>query len=329
MATPAWISLGSNLGDREATLDAAVAALAETPGIAVRSVSTYHETAPVGGPAGQGAFLNAAARLETTLEPLHLLDVMQAIEARAGRVRAVRWGERTLDLDLLIFGAKFLDTLRLKLPHPRLAFRRFVLGPLTEIAPAMVDTMTRRTIADLLARLDRRPRLLALAGPPGPSRSSVFRGLIEGLDAFAIGEAEIAEAPDLANDPGQRSVADFERKAAAVSAALWRRPASRVDWIVSDYCLDREVARIRSSIRHFLADPAWGKSRTDTFYAGIRRVQEAEKLALEPTLAVALPDSEWERRPGHAAFPVLWPESNKPEAIVAEILATCRGIEGA
>src|SRR5436305_11685098 len=104
MATPAWIGLGSNLGDRKGILDAAVAALADAPGVAVKAVSSYHETSPVGGPAGQGAFLNAAAWLETSLDPHQLLAVLQEIEHRAGRVRKARWGERTLDLDLLIYG---------------------------------------------------------------------------------------------------------------------------------------------------------------------------------------------------------------------------------
>src|SRR5436305_446460 len=104
MATPAWIGLGSNLGDRRGILDGALDALAENPGVAVQSVSTYHETRPVGGPPGQGPFLNAVAHLVTTLDPHELLGVLRSIEDQAGRTRAVRWGERTLDLDLLFFG---------------------------------------------------------------------------------------------------------------------------------------------------------------------------------------------------------------------------------
>src|SRR2546421_110453 len=110
MAILAQIGLGSNLGDRKAQLDAAVAALAEAPGVAVRAVSSYHQTEPVGGPAGQDAFLNAAATLETALDPLDLLRLLHDVERRAGRVRAVRWGERTLDLDLLLFGDRIIAT---------------------------------------------------------------------------------------------------------------------------------------------------------------------------------------------------------------------------
>jgi 2-amino-4-hydroxy-6-hydroxymethyldihydropteridine diphosphokinase len=153
-APPVLIGLGSNLGDRRAALEGAIAALAETPGILVRKVSTFHETEPVGGPSGQGRYLNAAAVLETSLDPFALLKVLQAIEARFGRVRTVRWGERTLDLDLLLFGDRIIDTPELVVPHPRYATRRFVLEPLAELAPEAVDPVRQRTIRELLAELD-------------------------------------------------------------------------------------------------------------------------------------------------------------------------------
>jgi 2-amino-4-hydroxy-6-hydroxymethyldihydropteridine diphosphokinase len=151
MGTLALIGLGSNLGDRKTELDAAVAALAQAPGIDVRAVSRYHETAPVGGPKGQGDYLNAAAAVETTLEPLDLLHLLQEIERRGGRVRTVRWGPRTLDLDLLLFGDRVIATAELQVPHPRMAERLFVLEPLAEIAPGAVDPVTGRTIAELLS----------------------------------------------------------------------------------------------------------------------------------------------------------------------------------
>jgi 2-amino-4-hydroxy-6-hydroxymethyldihydropteridine diphosphokinase len=157
MSAAAYVALGSNVGDRRAHLDAAVAALDETPGVTVHAVSSYHETAPVGGPPGQGPFLNAAAAIETTLDPRELLATLQAIEARAGRVRDVRWAERTLDLDLLLFGNLILDSAELTVPHPRMAVRRFVLAPLVEVAPSAVDPFTGRTISELLVNLDADP----------------------------------------------------------------------------------------------------------------------------------------------------------------------------
>jgi len=154
MGTLALIGLGSNLGDRKAQLDLAVAALAEVPGVAIRAVSRYHETVPVGGPPRQGDYLNAAAVVETTLDPLDLLHILQEIERRAGRIRTVRWGARTLDLDLLLFGDRVIETFELQVPHPWMAVRRFVLEPLAEVAPQAVDPVTGSTVAELLANLD-------------------------------------------------------------------------------------------------------------------------------------------------------------------------------
>ena len=153
MPSLAFVALGSNLGDRRGALEGAVAALAGTHGVAVRKVSSFHETEPVGGPPGQGLFLNAAAVLETSLDPFGLLQVLREIEERFGRTRTVRWGERTLDLDLLLFDDRVVDTPELTVPHPRLTERRFVLEPLAEVAPDTIEPVTRRTIIDLLADL--------------------------------------------------------------------------------------------------------------------------------------------------------------------------------
>jgi len=150
----AYIGLGSNLGDRRGALERAIAALSAAPGVIVQRVSSFHETEPVGGPPGQGMFLNAAAVLETTLDPLRLLHVLQEIEAQSGRRRTVRWGERTLDLDLLLYADQIVEQPELTIPHPRLSVRRFVLEPLVEVAPEAVDPVTKRTIAELLADLN-------------------------------------------------------------------------------------------------------------------------------------------------------------------------------
>ncbi len=319
MATPAWISLGSNLGDRAATLDAALAALAETPGVAVRAVSTYHETAPVGGPDGQGTFLNAAAHLETTLGPFELLDALQAIEARFGRVRAVRWGERTLDLDLLIFGTKFLDTRRLKVPHTRLALRRFVLAPLAEIAPYVIDVVSRRSIGDLLANLDRRPRWIALDGPPGRRKEAVFRLLVADLPAIPIEGAEDDLEPVEDRPTTHRQVHSIDRKLDLLGSMRPESHPVEPSWHLADFDLRSDL--IRSVID---VGPAGWQSREVT-----ARLRDAVKASPAPTFAVILPGpKDLARKPWLGGPPRLWPESDKPEAIVAEVLATCRGIEG-
>jgi 2-amino-4-hydroxy-6-hydroxymethyldihydropteridine diphosphokinase len=210
----ALLSLGSNLGDRKANLDGAIAALQQQPSVNLRDVSSYHETAAVGGPAGQGAFLNAVATAEPTLEPHAFLGVLRAIESRFGRQRTVRWGERTLDLDLLVFGDEVIETAELIVPHPRMAFRRFVLAPAAEVAPNAVEPWTERTVSDLLANLDRRPSLVALdqADPPSVLQSgarpnvmgTVFHSLVERLGAIGLSSSE----PIDLDQPSERNARD-------------------------------------------------------------------------------------------------------------------------
>jgi len=129
------IALGSNLGDRKATLDSAVEALRQI--ITVTKVSRYIETDPVGGPE-QPDYLNAVLIGESDLEPIDLLMKMQAIEIAAGRERLERWGARTLDLDLIVAGDLVMDTDLLTLPHPRAYERRFVLDPWLEVDPQAI-----------------------------------------------------------------------------------------------------------------------------------------------------------------------------------------------
>lgn len=126
----AFVALGSNLGDREEYLRYAVGQLDR-----VVATSRVYETDPVGGPEGQGAYLNMVVEIETFLDPFALIRRCQRIEADAMRQRLVRWGPRTLDVDLLLYDDYTIDSDILTLPHPRFAERRFVLEPLAEIAP--------------------------------------------------------------------------------------------------------------------------------------------------------------------------------------------------
>jgi 2-amino-4-hydroxy-6-hydroxymethyldihydropteridine diphosphokinase len=129
-----YIAVGSNLGNRAGHIEAALHELEEHGDIRVVRRSTLHETEPVGGPAGQPRFLNAAAELATALEPRALLARLLEIEQRHGRERVVPNGPRTLDLDLLLYGDRVLDEPDLQVPHPRMWERAFVLAPLGEIA---------------------------------------------------------------------------------------------------------------------------------------------------------------------------------------------------
>lgn len=152
--TRAFVGLGSNLGDREATLRRAVDELRELPRTEVRGVSTFRDTEPVG-IRDQPRFLNGAVEVETQLSPRDLLDQLLAIERSLGRDRSgvPPGGPRTVDLDLLLFGRARIDEPGLQIPHPRLHERRFVLEPLAELDPAL-DVPGRGKVEALLAELD-------------------------------------------------------------------------------------------------------------------------------------------------------------------------------
>ena len=136
--TRAYVGLGANLGDREATLRRALELLGATPGVDVVAFSSFRETDPVGY-LDQPRFVNAAAAVETDLPPSELLDALLAVERGLGRTRdGPRFGPRTIDLDLLVYGDESLDGPGLVVPHPRLHERRFVLEPLAEIASGLV-----------------------------------------------------------------------------------------------------------------------------------------------------------------------------------------------
>ena len=145
-----YISLGSNLGDRRELLAQAVAEMNALPGTSVVAQSQWLETEPVGGPPGQDLYLNGAAKLHTTLEPEELLQHLNRIESKLGRVRTEKWGPRPVDLDILLFESRIVCAPALTIPHPLMHERRFVLRPLAEIAPHIVHPVLGATIQELL-----------------------------------------------------------------------------------------------------------------------------------------------------------------------------------
>lgn len=180
------VALGSNLGDRRDHLDKAVELLGFMPGVTLLGVSRYRETKPVGGPEGQAPFLNGACLVETDLSPQDLLGLLQAVEASLERERSVRWGPRTVDLDLLLHGETILESERLVLPHPRMATRRFVLEPSAEIAAELRHPTADCSVGDLLDNISQPDPYVAVAGVAGTATAEVAEAVADRLLARLV-----------------------------------------------------------------------------------------------------------------------------------------------
>lgn len=154
----AFIGLGSNLGEREAMIRSALEAIAALPETDLVRASSLYDTEPVGD-VDQPNFLNAVAQVDTDLPPRQLLWNLQLIERRLGRERTRRWGPRTIDLDLLLVGDLVIEEDDLRVPHPEMIRRAFVLVPLVELDPTLVHPSTGETLASHLSKLGARPPL--------------------------------------------------------------------------------------------------------------------------------------------------------------------------
>ena len=152
-----YVGLGSNMGDKEGNIRAALGMMAEIPGVNISGVAPLYKTAPVG-MEQQAWFINTVAEVFTGLEPLALLRRLQDIENRLGRLRTVRWGPRVIDLDLLLYGTDTIDMPGLKVPHPRLGERAFVLVPLAWLNPGLV-LPGRGRVAELAAEMSEKQQI--------------------------------------------------------------------------------------------------------------------------------------------------------------------------
>jgi 2-amino-4-hydroxy-6-hydroxymethyldihydropteridine diphosphokinase len=179
------IALGGNVGNSEETFRTALVNLAADNRAAITRVSSIHRTRAVG-PRSGGEFLNAAAEIETNLEPLQLLDALKELERRAGRTAGEHWAPRPLDLDLIFYEDRVIEHPRLSVPHPACWYRRFVLDPLVEIAADVRHPVKAISVSQLRARLLERPLRLGLAGSSAREREQLRRALAASSGEFEV-----------------------------------------------------------------------------------------------------------------------------------------------
>ena len=227
------ISFGSNLGDRAATFRQAREALAKLPQTHITAFSRDFWSRPIGGRAGQGDYLNAAMRLETSRTPEALLRQLQHIETKLGRVRKERWGPRTADLDLLLYGHLVIDKPHLTIPHPRMAFRRFVVEPAADVAPEMEHPVIGWSMRNLLNHLNSTCNYVAIVGPPGVGKHGFSRQLFGGSQGQLMwdrdpgkGRIEGPMRVRTPNSPSQALTAELRflhDRAARLDRLAWHR----------------------------------------------------------------------------------------------------------
>mgnify|MGYP006275672203 CR=1 FL=1 len=216
------IACGSNRGRRREQLDRAVELLRAMPGMAVRAVSHYRETAPVGGPPGQQPFLNGACLVETDLPPGKVLEMLAAVEKTLHRIRTERWAARTIDLDLLLYDDLVIESPELTVPHPRMATRRFVLEPATEIAGDLLFPTAACTVRDLLHNISAVHPLVTIVGVPGSGASEIATAVADAVMGRTL-HAPVA-LPSAAGGP-RPSLACWQQALAA-----WAAPLGRDRW---------------------------------------------------------------------------------------------------
>ncbi|MGW8256180.1 MAG: 2-amino-4-hydroxy-6-hydroxymethyldihydropteridine diphosphokinase [Thermoguttaceae bacterium] len=274
------IGLGCNLGNCKNTFEQTLAELRSHPRVEVVAVSSYHKTAPVGGPADQPECLNAVCLLESSLSPEGAWELLQQIESKYGRRRELGWGPRTLDLDLLLYEDVVLSAPNLELPHPRMAWRRFVLAPAVEVASEMIHPLTGWTIARLLEHLDTAMPYVAIVGPIAVGKTQLSRFVCEKTSARLLSETidERSLESFYANPSKQGALLeeDFlqQRKSLLLRTSPYWSESSQLT--ISDFSFDQTCAFAWA----WLLRSQWSDFR--------QQWQEARKLVVQPKLTVLL-----------------------------------------
>lgn len=251
MAT-SLIAFGANLGDRASCLDRVCDRLSNHECITFVARSSHYETAPIGGPPGQASFLNAALLLETSLQPHELLMLLQQCETELGRERQVRWDQRCIDLDLLLYDTLIVKSEVLQIPHPHMSFRRFVLEPAVEIAPSLIHPSTGWSIQQLFHHLCSSDNYVALVGAAGTGKTRIATAVSRELNGHLIvsnncladeevvsESAEIAEATWLEQRLGQLAPVPA---LLAAGSPIDHDPQEDCSFAISDFWLNQSYA---------------------------------------------------------------------------------------
>jgi 2-amino-4-hydroxy-6-hydroxymethyldihydropteridine diphosphokinase len=336
----ALIGLGSNLGNRRQWLDEAVQQLTASEGISSVRASRWHTTKAVGGPPGQPDFLNGAAVLETSLSPAALLARLQTIENELDRVRHQPWGPRTVDLDLLLFDQLVQRNAQLELPHRRMAFRRFVLEPASEIAGQMIHPTTGWSVQQLLDHLNTALPYVAISG-------SLFRATQELARAAAAKTGwRLLEFPDAGDETppaGSPSLSlaqtiEFLREQAELLARKNWMPESA--GAISSFWIE-DLLAICDVLWPGELDDQWQQLADKVLRPKIlvvydatsqQFVQQESDSQQKPAIGIAV--ALWHRlneaRRARAARlgvgPVLWLETSEPEMAEREVVAAIQAM---
>lgn len=255
--------------------------LARHEDVRVLARSSWRQTSPVGGPTGQDAFLNGVALLETSLTPESLLTLLLELESQMGRVRTVAWGPRTLDLDLLLYDQLVLQTPTLVVPHPRMAWRRFVLEPAVEIAAEMVHPILGWTLSRLLSHVNTAVPYVAIAGSIGAGKSRLAQRLAQTQSVHCIFEPLDSTRlewfyRDPAGNAWEMELKLLNERLSFLSAGWSQENEAARRWTVSDFWFDQSWA---------FASVWLPAARRDAFFA---RWEEARRRVTPPKLVVLL-----------------------------------------
>jgi 2-amino-4-hydroxy-6-hydroxymethyldihydropteridine diphosphokinase len=285
----AYIGLGSNQGDRHFYIQSATEMLSRTPGVQIVRKSKPRETQALSIAGSQPDYLNAVIEIRTPLSPSVLLATLQEAEIRLGRVRAEKWGKRTIDLDLLLYGGRIIDEPTLCVPHRQLHMRSFVLDGLAELCPDRVHPVLGRTIATLAKRLNgqnfafslARPQLVSVAGLIGVGKTTLTRGLAENWGGDAIFE-EYDKNPYLAQVYAGRKDLALDSELYFLSSSVRQLStetltAGRI--YVNDYVFEKALIYARS----------WLEAGQLAEYEAI--YPERHNQAVLPTVAIYLEDT--------------------------------------